>query len=113
MEIPEDMKYLAGQYRSLKGWLTKSISSAENLIKMTNISNSGFLAARIEQAMKDLDDRLAKINTCLAAMQEKEFNRADDDARKKREKYYSEQCDECSEKHEKTLLRLVNTSSIH
>ena len=62
--MTEQIKLLGGRLRSLKGWLTQSISACENVIAMPQtLANESFLRGRIENSIAEIDERLKKLMT--------------------------------------------------
>ena len=55
--MTEQIKLLGGRLRSLKGWLTQSISACENVIAMPQtLANESFLRGRIENSIAEIDN---------------------------------------------------------
>ena len=82
-----ELKHLGGQLRSYKGWLTQSINNCFELIKIpSSVSNASSMKSRLEAALGELDERRHKVKSCLESMEAFEFDKDDDEDRKKKEK---------------------------
>ena len=98
---PEDLKVLAGQLRSYKGWLTQSIRSCNNLVDLPHtVANASYLMSKMQEALDLLDVRKSKIENCLLEMEELEAGKERDDRRKERETYYDTTRDEITTRYE-------------
>ena len=52
--MTENIKAFSGRLKSLKGWLTQTITACNNLIEMPrSIANDSFLKSRIQNAIQE------------------------------------------------------------
>lgn len=106
--MTEQIKLLGGRLRSLKGWLTQSISACENVVAMPQtLANESFLRGRIENSIAEIDERLKKINDCIGELELAELSQPPSDDRKQREESYSTTRAQAARKHEGCLNSLV------
>ena len=63
-KMGDSRKVLIGRLKSLKGWLTQTINSCDNLTAMPHsVANESFLKARLEKSISDLESLLRKSMT--------------------------------------------------
>ena len=106
--MTEQIRLLGGRLKSLKGWLTQSISACENLIHIPVASaNESFLRGRIENSITEIDERLKKINDCISELELEELNQPLSDDRTKREQSYNSTKTQVAKNHEVCLNSLV------
>ena len=108
----DSRKVLTGRLKSLKGWLTQTINSCDNLIAMPHsVANESFLKARLEASIGDLDSRFEKVNDCLRELEAKEFDQEYDDDRKQRELSYANTRLQVATSHHECLNKLFEALS--
>ena len=106
--MTDQIRLLGGRLRSLKGWLTQSISACDNVIHMPiTLANESFLRGRIEHCITEIDERLKKINDCIRELELEELNQPPSDDKTKREESYSNTRVEVANRHEDCLNSLV------
>ena len=106
--MTDQIRLLGGRLRSLKGWLTQSISACDNIIHMPiTLANESFLRGRIEHCITEIDERLTKINDCIRELELEELNQPPSDDKTKREESYSNTRVEVANRHEGCLNSLV------
>ena len=108
----DSRKVLIGRLKSLKGWLTQTINSCDNLTAMPHsVANESFLKARLEASISDLDGRFEKVNDCLRELEAKEFDQENNDERKQRELSYVNTRTQVAKSHHECLNRLFEALS--
>ena len=106
--MTEQIRLLGSRLRSLKGWLTQSISACDNIVHMPiTLANESFLRGRIEHSITEIDERLKKINDCIRELELEELNQPPSDDKTKREESYSNTRAEVARRHEESLNSLV------
>ena len=69
-------KILSGRLKSLKGWLSKTASACDNLVNAPrSLASDSFLKSRLEKSIAELDERLQKINDCIAELEALELTK--------------------------------------
>ena len=108
----DSRKVLTGRLKSLKGWLTQTINSCENLMAMPHsVANESFLKARLEASISDLDSRFEKVNDCLRELEAKEFDLEYNEDRKQRESSYVNTRTLVAKSHQECLNKLFEALS--
>ena len=108
----DSRKVLIGRLKSLKGWLTQTINSCDNLMAMPHsVANESLLKAKLEKSINDLESRFKKINDCLEELEAKEFNLEYDDDRKKRELSYENSRTQVATSYHECLNKLFEALS--
>ena len=111
--MTDQIRVLGNRLRSLRGWLTQSISACENVIAMPQtVANESFLKGRIEHSILEIDERLKKINDCIGELELEELTQPTSDDKKKREESYSSIRAQVARNHEGCLNSLVEALAV-
>jgi len=101
-------KVLSGRLKSLKGWLSKTISACNNLVEAPrSLASDSFLKSRLEKSVTELDGRLQTINDCIAELEALELTKPFDDDRKKREESFNLSSAQAASSHQACLNKLL------
>ena len=66
----KNLKVLSGRLKSLKGWLSRTVSACDYLVSAPrSLGSDSFLKSRIEKSSQELDDRLQQIYDCVGELE--------------------------------------------